>query len=320
MPLTPIASNAPVRSFDSGDPNSAVVMNVPAQGFLNQAFVITTDLEAIVATQQTIAGKIGLLADAIALKNSATALKSTLTSEGSQSAAADTQASTVESGITPLTSAIVTENNRVPPIDNKLNGISNTTYQAYSPVLSAIANATASANNYLYSGNDGAIGFSTPGISSGTRLRDIILEAKIAPGSASLTFANETWVNVPLIESLNMASSYMTWNSSTQELSLVAGEYHVEGYIAASKSQLVQMSLLQGTSTRYLGSEGKGTSESGVIGSADLSIYSNLVASFSINSSRLYIPQLFMSGGAIVASTMGENTPWAFLRVRHYLY
>jgi len=319
MPLTPIASNTPARAFESGDPNSAIVMNVPAQAFLNQAFRITTDLEAIVTTQQTIATKITQLADAIGLKNNAQLIKNTLIAESSQSGTADTQASSVEAGISPLTSAIGVENDRVTPINNKLDSITNTTYQAFNPVLGAIAGATASANNYLYSAVDGAIAFATPQLSSGTRMRDIILEAKISPGAAPITFANEAWVNVPLLQSLNMASDYMAWNQSTQELTLVGGEYHVEGYIAASRSQLVQMSLLQGT-TRYLGSTGKGTSEGGVVGSAELSIYSNLITSFNIGSTRVYYPQLFLSGGAIVASTMGETTPWAMLRVRHYLY
>lgn len=319
MPLTPIASNTPARMFESGDPNSAAVMNVPAQALLNQSFDITLGLEAIVATQQTISTKLGQLGDAIALKNNAQAIKNVLISESSESNTADSQASSVEAGIVPLTSAITTESDRITPINNKLDSITTSSYQAFSSVLGAIASATASANNYLYSASDGAISFATPQLSSGTRLRDIILEAKIAPGVAPITFANETWVNIPFLQSLNMASDYMSWNQSTQELSLVGGEYHVEGYIAASRTQLVQMSLLQG-STRYLGSTGKGTSESGVIGSAELSIYSNLITSFSFSSARVFIPQLFLSGGAIVASTMGEQTPWAMLRVRHYLY
>jgi hypothetical protein len=319
MPLTPIASNNPVRAFESGDPNSAIVMNVAPQGLLNQAFEITTSLETIVATQQTIATKITQLADAIALKNNATAVKNTLISESAESVTADTQASSVESGITPLTSAISTENGRAIPINNKLDGITNSTYQAHSPVLTSIAGATASANNYLYSANDGAIGFSTPSLSSGTRLRDIILEARIAPGSPNLTFANETWVNIPMVQALNMTTTQMSWNQTTQELTLLGGEYHFEGYVAASRAQLVQMGILQGA-TQYFGTSGKGTSEGGVVGSANLTIYSHFINSFNFGSSRVFLPQLFLSGGEIVASTLGENTPWAMLRVRHYLY
>lgn len=320
MPITPIASNAPVRRFESGDPNSASLLNSVVQGFANQALAITVEMEAISNIQQTTATNLGQLSDAIALRNNAIALKGVLIDERAQSSASDVQASSVESGISPLNSAIVTESDRVTPVNSKLDSISPTTYQAYSATLSGIAGSAASANSYLYVAADGTISFGNPPTSSGTRMRDFVALATIAPSDAPITFPNETWTNIALVQSLNMGSDVMAWNAASQQLTLSAGEYSIEGYIMASKPQLVQMSLVQGTSARYLGSAGKGTNESGVIGSADLSIYSHLGGSFSINSSRVYVPQVFMSGGAIVPSTMGDSYPYAMLRVRHYLY
>lgn len=320
MPLTPIASNAPVRRFEAGDSNAAIVMNVPAQGLANQALAITEDLESIVLIQQAIATKLGQFSDAIALKDNATNLKNVLINERGQSQAGDTQATNVESGIGAITSAIATENNRVIPVNTKLDGITPTTYQAYSAVLAGIGSAAASANNFMYSDPAGAIAYATPALSSGTRMRDICLKGTIAPGATPITFPNETWTNLALLQSINMASDTMSWNAANQELTLSAGEYSIDGYVVGSRTQLIQMSLVQGTNVRYLGSTGKGTSESGVIGSAELSIYSHLQASFNISSARVYVPQIFMSGGTIPPSTIGETYPYAVLRVRHYLY
>lgn len=317
MPLTPAASNNPVRRFESGDLNSANVMNIPAQGFLNQAFAISLDLESIVETQTTIGMRLNQLSDAISLKDGAIALRSTLQSERSQSSTADTQATTVESGITPLTNTTTTESNRVAGINTKLDNITTSTYQAFSSNLSAIGAAAASADNYLYSDPSAVITYATPQLSTGTRMRDVILEASLGAGAGSPSIAGDTWVNLPLIQTLNNASDTISYNSTTREITLGVGEYSIEGYIVATNTQLVQMSLLQDT-TRYLGSTGKGTNESGVIGGDRLSIYSHLMTSFKVTSARVYKAQIFLSSGAIVSSSLGEATPWAFLRVRHY--
>ena len=317
MTLTPIASNNPVRRFESGDANSAIVLNVPAQGFLNQALDISQQLEAIVATQATIGTRLTQLADAISLKDGAIALRNNLQSERSQSATADTQATSVESGITSLTSTTTTEANRVAGIDTKLDSITASTYQAFSSNLSAIGAAAASASNYLYSDPDAVITYATPQLSTGTRMQDVILEATLAASAGSPSIAGDTWVNLPLIQTLNNASDVISYNSTTRDITLSAGEYSIEGYVVATNTQLVQVSLLQG-STRYLGSTGKGTNQSGVIGPDRLSIYSHLMTSFKVTSTRVYNAQIYLSSGAIVSSSLGEATPWAFLRVRHY--
>jgi len=317
MTLTPVASNNPVRRFDPGDQNSAIVMNVPAQGFLNQAIAISVELEAIVATQNTIGTRLTQLADAISLKNGAIALRDNLQSERSQSATADTQSTTVESGITPLTNATTTEASRVAGIETKLDGITTSTYQAFSSNLSAIGAAAASASNYLYSDPSAVITYATPQLSTGTRMRDVILEATLGAGAGSPSIAGDTWINLPLVQTLNNASDVISYNANTREITLGIGEYSIEGYVVATNTQLVQMSLLQDT-TRYLGSSGKGTNEVGVIGGDRLSIYSHLITSFKVTSARVYNAQIFLSSGAIVSSSLGEATPWAFLRVRHY--
>lgn len=319
MTLTPIASNAAVRKLEQGDPNSAAILNGPAQGFLNQTLALSVEYEAIQAIQATIAERLTQLSDAVSLKDGAIALRNNLQAERSQSSVADTQATTVESGITPLNNARSTESGRVAGINAKLDSISPSTYQAFSANLSAIAGATPSANNYLYRDPSAIVNYATPQLSTGTRMRDVILQATIGAGAASPAIPNETWWGLPLVQTLNMASDLVSWNANTRELTLGIGEYSVEGYAVAANTQLAQMSLLQG-STRYLGTTGKSTSESGVIGSDRLSVYSHLFASFKVTSARIYSPQLFLSGGAIVSSTLGETTPYAFLRVRHYQY
>jgi len=317
MTLTPIAGNSPVRKFEAGDANSAIVLNVPAQGFLNQTLAISEQLEAIAATQTTIGTRLSQLADAISLKDGAIALRNNLQSERSQSATADTQASTVESGINTLTSTTTTETNRVAGINTKLDSITPSTYQAFSSNLSAIGAAAASATNYLYSDPSAVVSYATPQLSTGTRMRDVILEATLAASAGSPSIAGDVWVNLPLLQTLNNASDVVSYNSTTRDITLGSGEYSIEGYIVATNTQFVQMSLLQGA-TRYLGSSGKGTNNAGVIGSDRLSIYSHLMASFKITSTRVYNAQIFLSSGAIVSSSLGEPTPWAFLRVRHY--
>jgi len=317
MTLTPIAGNSPVRKFESGDANSAIVLNVPAQGFLNQTLAISQQLEAIAATQTTIGARLSQLADAISLKEGAIALRNNLQSERSQSATADTQASTVESGINTLTSTTTTEANRVAGINTKLDSITPSTYQAFNSNLSAIGAAAVSASNYLYSDPSAVVSYATPQLSTGTRMRDVILQATLAASAGSPSIAGDVWVNLPLLQTLNNASDVVAYNSTTRDITLGAGEYSIEGYIVATNTQFVQMSLLQGA-TRYLGSSGKGTNNVGVIGSDRLSIYSHLIASFNITSTRVYNAQIFLSSGAIVSSSLGEATPWAFLRVRHY--
>lgn len=319
MTLTPIASNAPVRKFEQGDANSAAVLNVAPQGLLNQALAITEELEAIAGIQGTISTRITQLGDAIALKNSAENLRNIMQAERSQSTTADSQATAVESGLASLVSATNVERDRVAGINTKLDGITPTTYQPYSATLGAIASAAASANNYLYSDPSGTISYATPAITSGTRMRDVILQATIGAGAASPAIPNEVETSLPMVQTLNMASDRATWNASTRELTLLAGEYHVDGYVVATNTQLVEMVLMQGT-TRYIGTSGKGTSESGVIGTSNLSIYSHLLASFSLSSARVFVPMIWLSGGAIVSSSLGEATPYAFLRVRHYQY
>lgn len=320
MPLTPIASNAPVTRLEPGQPNSAAVLNVPAQMLLNQSLAITEELEEIVAIQGQIASRTTQLGDAIALKASAESLRSAMQAERSQSSAADNQATTIETGLPPLSSATNLERDRVAGINAKLDGITNTTYQPYSPTLQAIASAATSASNYLYQDPGGVISFATPATNSGTRMRDVILQATIAAGAANITFPNEIETSLPLIQTLNMASDRASWNATTRELTLQAGEYHFEGYVVATNTQLVEMLVAQG-STRYVGTSGKGTSEGGVIGSgANLSIYSHLMFSISLSSARVFVPMVYLSGGAIVASTLGEATPWAYLKVRHYQY
>lgn len=319
MALTPSVSNAPVRKFAAGDVNSAAIMNVPAQGFLDQSLAITLDLEAIVAIQTTIATRIGQLSDAIALKNNALGLRDVLLGERSQSSDADVRASNVEGAIVPLDSAVGIQGARVAGINSKLDSITPSTYQPYSEILSAIGATAASASNYLYSDAAAGLSYATPALSTGTRMRDIILECAIGAGAASPSIPNETWFNIPMTQSLNMAPDVANWNAGTRSLTLDPGEYSVEGYVVASRTQLVQMSLVQGSS-RFLGLTGKGTNQSSVIGTDELSSYSFLVASFKITSARAYNPQIFLSGGAVMPSTMGEATPWAFLRVRHYQY
>jgi hypothetical protein len=320
MPLTPIASNSPVARLESGQPNSAAVLNVPAQGLLNQSLAISEDLEAIVAIQATIGTRITQLGDAIALRGSAQNLLNAVQSERSQTSAADTQATTIETGLAPLSSTTNVERDRVAGINAKLDGISANTYQPYSATLGAIAGAAVSASKYIYRDAAGAISFATPSTNSGTRMRDIVLQATLAPGAASPSIPNEIETSLPLIQTLNMASDRATWNATTRELTLLAGEYSIDGYVVAANAQLVEMLLVQG-STRYIGTSGKGTSEGGVIGSgANLSTYSHLMASFSISSSRVYVPMIYLSGGAIVASSLGEATPWAYLKIRHYQY
>lgn len=319
MSLTPVASSAAVRKFEQGDANSAAVMNVPAQGFLNQSLALSIELEAIAAIQATISSRLGTLSDVISLKNGAIALRDTLQNERSQSSAADTQATTIESGVPPLNALAATESARVTPLNAKLDSITNLTYQAYSANLSAIASAAASANNYLYRDPSAVVTYATPLLSTGTRMRDVILQASIANGASSPSIPSETWWDLPLVQTLNMASDVVSWSAGARELTLGVGEYSIEGYVVACRTQLAQMSLLQG-STRYLGTTGKSTNEGGVIGSDDLSIYSHLFTSFKVTSTRIYSPQLFVSGGLIVSSSLGESTPYAFLRVRHYQY
>lgn len=319
MTLTPIASTAPVRKFEQGDPNSAAILNEPAQGFLNQSLALSIEYEAIQAIQVTIGQKLAQLSDAISLKDGAIALRNNLQTERSQSSAADTQATAVESGIVSLNNARSLESARVEGIDTKLNSITPLTYQAFSSNLSAIVTATPSAGNYLYRDSGAIVTYATPALSAGTRMRDLILQAAIGAGAASPSIPNEIWWDLPLIQTLNMASDIASWNPATKELTLGVGEFSIEGYVVAANAQLAQMSLRQG-STRYLGTSGKSTNESGVIGSDKLSIYSHLFASFKVTSARIYSPQLFLSGGSIVSSTLGEATPYAFLRVRHYQY
>lgn len=319
MTLTPIASNAAVRKLEQGDPNSAAILNAPAQGFLNQALALSIEYEAIQAIQTTIGQRLTQLSDAVSLKDGAISLRNNLQAERSQSSAADTQATTVESGIAPLNNASATESARVAGINTKLDSITPSTYQAFSANLSAIASAVPSASNYLYRDPSAIVTYATPQLSTGTRMRDVILQATIGAGAASPAIPNETWWDLPLIQTLNMASDLVSWNASTRELTLGVGEYSIEGYVVATNTQLAQMSILQ-SSTRYLGTSGKSTSEAGVIGSDKLSIYSHLFASFKVTSARIYSPQLFLSGGSIVSSTLSEACPYAFLRVRHYQY
>lgn len=319
MTLTPIASNAPVRKFEQGDLNSAAVLNVAAQGFLDQSLALSVEYEAIQAIQTTIGQRIGQLSDAISLKDGAIALRNNLQAERSQSSAADIQTTTVESGITPLNNARATESARVAGINTKLDSITNSTYQAFSSNLSAIAGAVPSASNYLYRDPSAIVTYATPQLSTGTRMRDVVLKATIGAGAASPAIPSETWWDLPLIQTLNMASDLVSWNATNKELTLGIGEFSVEGYVVATNTQLCQMSLIQG-STRYLGTSGKSTSESGVIGSDKLSIYSHLFTSFKVTSARIYTPQLFLSGGSIASSTLGEATPYAILKVRHYQY
>jgi hypothetical protein len=319
MPLTPIASNAPVTKLETGQPNSAAVLNVPAQGLLNQSLAISEELEAIAAIQTTIGTRITQLGDSIALKASAENLRNIMQAERSQASAADNQATSIEVGLTPLASTTNVERDRVAGINTKLDGISPTTYQPYSATLGEIASAAASANNYLYRDASGVISYATPATNSGTRMRDVVLQATIVPGAASPAIPNEVETALPLVQTLNMANDRATWNATTRELTLLAGEYHVDGYVVACNTQLVEMVLMQGT-TRYVGTSGKGTNEGGVIGTSNLSIYSHLMASFSISSSRVYVPMIWLSGGAIVSSSLGETTPWAYLKIRHYQY
>lgn len=317
MTLTPTASNAPVRKLEQGDPNSAAVLNAPAQGFLNQTLAVSIELEAIAAIQTEIEGKLALLSDAVSLKEGAIALKATLQTERSQSSTADIQATSVENALPLLTSATTTEADRVAGINTKLDSITPTNYQAYSANLSSIASAPVSASNYLYRDSGGAVSYATPMLSTGTKMRDCILEATIAAGAASPSIPNEIDYDLPLIQKLNMATDVISWNATTKELTLGVGEFSIEGYVCAVNTQLVQMLMIQG-STRYMGTTGKGTNESGVIGSDKLTIYSHLFTSFKVTSARIYKPQMFLSGGSIVSSTLGEATPWAMLRVRHY--
>lgn len=319
MTLTPIASTTPARKLEAGDPNSAAILNAPAQSFLNQALSLSIELEAIAAIQGTIGQRIATLSDAISLKNGAIGLRDSLQSERSQSSTADVQATSVEAGITPLSDTTGTETARVQPLNVKLDGITPTTYQAFSGNLSAIAAAAASASNYLYRDPVGATTYATPQLSAGTKMRDVILQATIVAGAASPAIPNESEFGLPLVQTLNMASELVSWNASTKELTLGIGEYSIEGYVVATNTQLVQMLLMQG-STRYLGTAGKGTNESGVIGGDRLSIYSHLFASFKVTSARIYKPLIFLSSGSIVSSSLSLSnpSPWAFLRVRHY--
>jgi hypothetical protein len=296
-------------------------MNVPAQGFLNQAESLAQDLEAISAIQDTIAQRIGQLAAVAALRDDATSLNNTLASERSQTAAADNQASAIEAAIPAQNSAIATQNNRVTPINTKLDSITTTTYQASSSVLSTISAAIATPSKYLYSNSAGAIDFTAPALSSGTRMRDCILKATIASGGTAPTIANATQTNIPMAQTFNNASDRIAWNAATQTLTLQAGEYTIEGYCLAS-GQLVQMSLLQASpSVRYWGTTGKGTLEGAIVSASErLSIYSHLVDSFLASSTRTFNPQIFLSSATIQVGTLGVPTTWAMLRVRHYLY
>lgn len=317
MTLTPIASNTSSRKLESGEPNSATTLNIPAQAFLNQSLAISVELEAIAAIQSTTSQKLALLNDAISLRGGAIGLISTLQSERSQSSTADNQASTIEAGIAPLASATLIERDRVTPLNTKLNGVTTATYQAFSNNLSAIASASVSANNYLYRNPEAIVSYATPLLSSGTRMRDTILQATLAAGASSPTIPNQSEWELPLTTTLNMAPDFVSWNPTTKELTLGAGIYSIDGYAIATNSQLVQMVLLQGT-TRYLGTAGKGTGDSGVVGGDRLTTYSHLLTSFSISSARVYKCLLYLNGGAIVASSMSEATPYAFLRVRQY--
>jgi hypothetical protein len=292
-------------------------MNVAPQGFLNQCLAQSIELEQIAAIQAQIEAKLAQLADVTALKNSATTMRDTLQNVRSQSQTADTQASNVENALPALAASAETEANRVIPINNKLDSISNTTYQAYSAVLGAIGAASVSADKYIYSASNGDISYTTPQLSTGTRMQDCILQATLAGGAPSPAIAGDVWSSLPLVQTLNMAGDVMAWNASARELLLSAGEYSIDAYIVASRTQLVQLSLLQG-STRYLGTSGKGTNDNGVIASENLSIYSHLMTSFKINSTRVYIPQVYLSSGSIVSSSLNETTPWAFMRVRYY--
>jgi hypothetical protein len=290
---------------------------VPAQGFLNQALALSVEYEAIQAIQSTIGQRLTQLSDVVSLKDGAIALRNNLQVERSQSNTADTQSTAVEGGITPFNDARAIESGRVAGINTKLDGITPTTYQAFSANLSAIASAVPSARNYLYRDPSAIVTYATPQLSTGTRMRDAIFKATIGNNAASPAIPNESWWDLPLVQTLNMASDLVSWNASTRELTLGVGEFSIEGYIVATNTQLAQMSLLQGT-TRYVGTAGKSTNESGVIGSDKLSIYSHLFATFSVSSARIYSPQLFLSSGSIASSTLGESSPYAFLRVRHY--
>lgn len=317
MVLTPTASNDPVRKLEQGDPNSAAILNAPAQGFLNQALAITIELEAIAAIQTQTEAKLTQLSDAVSLKEGAIALKTTIQTERSQSAASDTQATNVENAIPTLNANVSTEAARVAGINAKLDGITNSTYQKFDSKLSSIASAAPSANKYVYRDPDGAVSYQEPQLSSGTRMRDCILEATLAAGAASPAIPSESDWDIPFVQRLNMASDVISWNATTKELTLGIGEYSIEGYVCASRTQLIQMLLVQGT-TRYMGTSGKGTNDGAIIASDNLTIYSHLLTSFKVTSARIYKPQLFLSSGSIVSSSLGEATPWAFLRVRHY--
>lgn len=320
-PLNPSPSSTAVRRFESGDLNSAIVVNVPAQGFLNQAEAISQDLEAIVTIQDTIAQRLTQLSAVTTLRASTIALNDTLTAERSQTTAADNQASAIETTIPNSNSAIVSEGDRVAPINTKLDGITTTTYQASASVLSAISAAPMAPSSYIYSNNLGAIAFTLPALSSGTRMRDCILKGVIASGNVGPAIPNTTQTNIPMVQTFNNASDRIAWNSSTQTLTLQAGEYTIDGWCVA-RGQLVQMSLLQQSpSARYWGTTGKGTHEGAIVGASEsLTIYSHLVDSFLVTSARSFNPQVFLSSGQLMVGTLGVSTTWAFLRVRHFLY
>lgn len=320
-PLNPSPSNAGVRRFENNDPNSAIVMNVPAQGFLNQAEAIAQDLEAIVTIQDTIALRLTQLSAVTTLRANATALNATLTTERAQTTAADNQASAIETAIPNSNSVIGVEGDRVAPINTKLDSITTTTYQASASVLSAISAAAVAPSSYIYANNAGAIVFASPALSSGTRMRDCILKGTIASGNVGPAIPNATQTNIPMVQTFNNASDRIAWNSSTQTLTLQAGEYTIDGWCVA-RGQLVQMSLLQlSPSVRYWGTTGKGTHEGAIVGASEsLTIYSHLVDSFLASSARSFNPQVFLSSGQLMVGTLGVPTTWAFLRVRHFLY
>lgn len=317
MTLTPTASNDPVTKLEQGNPNSAIVLNVVPQGFVNQCLAISIELEAIAAIQAQTETKLTQLSDAISLKEGAIALKATLQTERNQSATSDTQATNVENALPTLNTNINIEQARTTGINTKLDGITNSTYQKFDTKLSAIASAVPSANKYVYRNPESVTSYEEPQLSSGTKMRDCILEALIVAGVSSPSIPNESEWDIPLVQRLNMANDVISWNATTKELTLGIGEFSIEGYVAACRTQLIQMLLVQGL-TRYMGTTGKGTNESGVIGSDNLTIYSHLLTSFKVTSARIYKPQLFLSSGAIVSSSLGETTPYAFLRVRHY--
>jgi hypothetical protein len=299
--------------FERGQQSTAALYNLIAQKALDSVEVNRAIRAALESQLTSLESRVATATpNFTALINSANTLQQQVDNAIAANNSSGTALDSIQNNLATNDQNAQIQLNRISPITALIDSLTiGEEIQGYSDLLNRIAGASRLASRILGTDASGNVVWRTQGsVGSGVLLRAAIFSRRLTDSAAGGSVAAlQTW-NTIALDPPSFNSIGLTWNNTSKQATLPAGEYVCFGFsVGSSNSFKCRLRNINSNTVLAFGTPAKGTTSTSVSGAEPLNFISRLQGAFFISSSvSVDFQSWFDSAGGVAGNTQGASS------------